>query len=452
MNSPIVHQDIKPDNIMRGNQGEYLITYFGVSTSLRSTLRRSTTGSINSYQSAGTMAYMAPERFGRKNKPIMANDVYSLGATMFEMLTGDVPFGDLGGIVYHQGAELPELDCNCSEQLKQVVERCLSREPWDRPVASKLEEWARIGLRGDKIDFGSKAITPDDSKPNTPPDKDTPDGRPTQIHPEPQPVAPEYPKLEPPKPAPKSKLGFYVAALVAVAVIAVAVVVIRSNDNANDSSGSVTSDVVVPTPANGTSESATSTSSSGRSGSGGKINGYSYVDLGLSVKWATCNVGANSPSDYGNYYAWGETTTKSEYTGDNSKTYGNSSYNRDIGGDASLDAARANWGGTWRLPTEAEFQELIDNCDWQWTTQGGHKGYKVTSKKKGYEGRSIFLPAAGWRYGSSLYSAGKCGDYWSSSPGARHSQQRPYLDFNSSNHHTGWYYRYYGFSVRPVSE
>ena len=182
------------------------------------------------------------------------------------------------------------------------------------------------------------------------------------------------------------------------------------------------------------------------------INGHAYVDLGLSVKWATCNVGASSPSDYGNYYAWGETTTKPTYTEDNSKTFGKDAYNRDIGGDASLDAARANWGGTWRLPTEAEFQELIDNCTWRWTTQGGHNGCKVTSKKKGYESRSIFLPAAGWRLGSSLRGAGEYCLYWSSSPDRSYSNYACCLSFYGSSIDTDWDYRYGGRSVRPVSE
>ena len=182
------------------------------------------------------------------------------------------------------------------------------------------------------------------------------------------------------------------------------------------------------------------------------INGHAYVDLRLSVKWATCNVGADTPSDYGDYFAWGETANKEEYTEDNSKTYGEDSYNHDIGGDSSPDAARASWGGTWRLPTEAEFQELIDNCTWTWTTQGGHNGYKVTSEKNG---NSIFLPAAGYRYGSSLSYAGECGNYWCSSPYRGNSYRARYLGFFGffgSHHYTGWGYRYYGFSVRPVSE
>ena len=143
----------------------------------------------------------------------------------------------------------------------------------------------------------------------------------------------------------------------------------------------------------------------------------------------------------------GETSTKSSYTTDNSKTYDKSSYNYDIGGNASLDAARDNWGGTWRLPTKSEMQELLDKCEWIWTTQGGKKGYKVT----GPSGRSIFLPAAGNRYGSSLYDAGSYGYYWTCTPDkAAHYAYD--LVFYDSGRNVRWYGRNNGFSVRPVSE
>ena len=178
----------------------------------------------------------------------------------------------------------------------------------------------------------------------------------------------------------------------------------------------------------------------------GFINGHQWVDLGLSVKWATCNVGSSSPSDYGNYYAWGETRTKSEYTEDNSSTYGINI--GDISGDSRYDAARANWGGTWRLPTKAEMQELIDKCTWTWTSQGGHNGYRVT----GPNGSSIFLPAAGYRLGSSLGSAGAIGYYWSSAPSVSVTRNAYYLYFNSSDHDLYWSYRLGGQSVRPVSD
>ena len=117
MNPPVIHQDIKPDNVMVGENGDFMITDFGVSTHLRSTLRKSMS---SAFSSAGTIAYMAPERFGKDNTPIMANDIYSLGATTFEMLTGDTPFGDDGGLVQKKGAEIPDLKGDYSESYSQM--------------------------------------------------------------------------------------------------------------------------------------------------------------------------------------------------------------------------------------------------------------------------------------------------------------------------------------------
>ena len=177
------------------------------------------------------------------------------------------------------------------------------------------------------------------------------------------------------------------------------------------------------------------------------IDDHEHVDLGLSVKWATCNVGASSPSDYGDYYAWGETETKSEYTESNSKTRGNIMGN--IAGHPRYDVARAKWGGGWRMPTKAECQELVVKCTWQWTMQGGHKGYKVTSN---INGKSIFLPAAGWCCGSSPNLVGADGFYWSSTPYESDTDYAYNLYFNSSYHTVVQYYRNRGRSVRPVVE
>jgi uncharacterized protein (TIGR02145 family) len=173
---------------------------------------------------------------------------------------------------------------------------------------------------------------------------------------------------------------------------------------------------------------------------------YEWVDLGLSVRWATCNVGASSPWDSGNYYAWGEISTKPE------EDYGGSvSYRKsrgDIGGNSSRDAATANWGGNWRLPTKDEFQELIDNCDWTWTTLNGHKGYKVTSKKNG---NSIFLPAAGYCFDGKHWRGGRIGGYWSSTPYNGYVDESSYsLRFDEENLNVSAILRCSGHSVRPV--
>ena len=190
-------------------------------------------------------------------------------------------------------------------------------------------------------------------------------------------------------------------------------------------------------------------------GSGGsKKANHEWVDLGLpsGLKWATCNIGASSPEEYGDYFAWGETSPKEEYRPTNSASYGSSDSKWDnIGGNPSYDAAAANWGGDWRLPTEKEFQELIDNCDWEWVTQNGYNGYKVT----GPNGNSIFLPAAGWRAGADEYDVGWDGAYWSSTPLESYAHEDAYyLHFHGykSYHSTGRHYRNRGHSVRPVLE
>ena len=184
----------------------------------------------------------------------------------------------------------------------------------------------------------------------------------------------------------------------------------------------------------------------------GTLNGYTWVDLGLpsGLKWATCNVGATSPEDYGNYYAWGETTTKTEYTDENSTTCGQQI--GDISGNPTYDAARANWGGTWRMPTKSEIEELVNSCTWDWTTQNGVRGMKVT----GLNGRSIFLPAAGWREGSVLIGdMGDHGRYWSSTPDESSIEGAWYLGFilDYCDHEVNRYIgRRCGNTIRPVTD
>lgn len=171
------------------------------------------------------------------------------------------------------------------------------------------------------------------------------------------------------------------------------------------------------------------------------------VDLGLSsgTKWATCNIGAYSPEEYGRYYAWGEVETKSSYSSSTSKTYGVDI--DDISVNPSYDAASANWGYDWRMPTSAEFQELLDNCTWEWITYNGKNGYKVT----GSNGNYIFLPAAGYYTDSSLNYSGSYGRYFTTSLGTSNTAASS-LTFNSSDRKTvATTYRYSGFSIRPVS-
>ena len=153
------------------------------------------------------------------------------------------------------------------------------------------------------------------------------------------------------------------------------------------------------------SGSGATSGNSGNSNSGtsntpvtGTENGYAWVDLGLSVKWATCNVGADSVHHYGGYYAWGETTTKEAYTSEN-YTYAENPEVLPL----DRDAAAVNMGGEWRMPTNAEIQELIDGCDWATTTLKGVDGYIAISKTNA---ATIFLPAAGLYTPEGLTGAG----------------------------------------------
>lgn len=216
-------------------------------------------------------------------------------------------------------------------------------------------------------------------------------------------------------------------------------------------------------------------------------NGYEYVDLGLSVKWATMNVGATRPEEYGDYFAWGETEPYYEvgYAQENPQThwktgkeegydwatykyandsqditkYCNMSHYNFYGEtddktilDPEDDAATVNWGGNWRMPTETERDELcnLDNCIWTWTTLNGIYGFKVQSKKVGYTDKWIFLPAAGYRAGLNQYHVGNRGNYWSSSLIINGPDYAFYLYFDPSSSGMFSNSRYYGYSIRPV--
>ena len=141
---PLIHQDIKPDNIMIDDEGHYLITDFGISARVRSTIR----GAQAAEQSGGTLAYMGPERFSSKPKPIMASDVWSLGAMMYELMTGTPPFGNHGGMLQKNGADIPIIEEDYSQELKDIVYACLAKETWDRPSAKKIEEMTYNKLHG----------------------------------------------------------------------------------------------------------------------------------------------------------------------------------------------------------------------------------------------------------------------------------------------------------------
>ncbi len=177
-----------------------------------------------------------------------------------------------------------------------------------------------------------------------------------------------------------------------------------------------------------------------------KINGHEYVDLGLpsGLKWATCNVGASCPEEYGQYFAWGETEQKAEFMNANCLTLDREF--GDIGGNPKYDVARAKWGGSWRLPTKDEWEELLNQCTWRFVTIGDNNGYKV----KGPNGKEIFLPAAQMVKGSYLMGSNHELYYWSSTPDEFTNAYQLFISGNDRRVLSDL--RKLGESVRPVSE
>ena len=197
----------------------------------------------------------------------------------------------------------------------------------------------------------------------------------------------------------------------------------------------------------------------------GSSDTHEWVDLGTGVKWATCNVGAALPGDYGSHFAWGETVTKKDYTWENYRfrVSGNSprsihfsKYNtvdekgtpdRKTRLDKADDVAHAAWGGDWRTPTREEFEALLAACTVSWTSRNGHDGCLFTSRTTGGQ---VFLPASGYSMADSLSHVGFYGHYWSSSLNEERSEIAWYLFLDESGARMGDRYRFAGRAIRPV--
>lgn len=176
---------------------------------------------------------------------------------------------------------------------------------------------------------------------------------------------------------------------------------------------------------------------------------HTYVDLGLSVLWADCNIGAEKNTDFGDFYAWGETETKEEYTFGSYK-FADQSENKclDIGEicGTEYDVAHVLWGFDWRMPSSEEVQELVNECTWELISIGKVVGYHVI----GPNGKSIFLPCAGYKYRTDHLYSGECGIYWCGTPQEYKDNSKAYclyMDFKASSNSQ---YRYVGQSVRAV--
>lgn len=397
-----MHLDLKPKNIMLKGDGTPVLIDFGLSKQYGEDGEPESSSTIG----LGTPGYapieQATQSSGRVFQPTL--DVYALGATLYKMLTGITP--PTASEIFNDGfPNRPLLQKSVSRQTIDAICAAMSPGKKDRPQSV-----------GHFMSLLPGITSPEDD---------------TLLEPEPPPMPCVY---GPPiidvegnnKPKEKSSKTWRWFWLASVAVVTILLAIVLS---------------VSPYS--------------------GYENGHEWVDLGLpsGTKWAICNVGASSPTGNGNYYAWGETRTKKEYSLENycfrkgqdsfskyntDSDYGTVDNKKQL--DMSDDAARANWGGKWRIPTKSQWEELKDNCTWSWTGSG----YKVT----GPNGQSINLPAAGHWSGSSIHDLGTRGSYWSSSlstvgyPGYACG-----MDI-FSNSYDVWCYcaRPCGYSVRPVTE
>ena len=427
----VMHLDLKPKNVMLKADGSPVIIDFGLSKQYDGNGEPESSTSIG----LGTPGYASLEQAnqtsGRTFQPTI--DIYALGATLYKMLSGETP-PNASEVLNKGFTEGTLLEKGISPSTVKAVRKAMSPITKDRPQSV--------------AEFLSLISGEEDTTVDEPPTKPKPRPRAKPAS------SPTHPTAPPEKP--KSKAWLW--ALLACAVVAAIITAIVGGRKEKPAAVETPAPVEIPAPVDKPTPAGKPTT--------GTINGHDWVDLGLpsGLKWATCNVGASTPSDYGSYFAWGETKPKSEYTwstlrycadgsGDSFtkyntlEKYGTVDNRKKL--EMSDDAARANWGGSWRMPTDAELTELKDKCTWTWTTQGGKNGYKVTSKKNG---NSIFLPAAGYRSGGSLSNAGSNGGYWSSSLNTGYPGSAWSMSFDSDGAYRGYDYRFCGQSVRPVTE
>ena len=379
-----LHLDVKPGNIMINEADEAVLIDFGASKQYDEV-----DGENTSTLMGRTPGYAPLEQMGNDVVKFMpATDIYALGATLYKLLTGDTP---PSATLLASGETLEPLPSSVSEPTRRAVEAAMRLNKNERPqtVAAFLEMLdAKAGEEDEDTELDEKS----------------------EVVVKPKRVV--KPKEETVPPGSRKKRWLLAASLCAAVVVVAAVLLWPKGEKEP------------------------------------VINGHRYVDLGLSVKWATVNVGAALLEGAGDYYAWGEMATKSECTEENSIT-SNTDFAGDIGG-SEYDAARHHWGGSWRLPTKEEFEELKSRCKWEWMDLANFNGYFNGYKITGPNGKFIYLPAGGSHKGRVKGDIGVRGEYWTSTPFDRDNAYC--LTFDKEISYVSCLPTYVGRNVRPVTE
>lgn len=497
----VVHRDLKPGNILivkHGGKVIPLITDFGLSKAAGVV-----DGSVfSSSFGAGTPRYSSPEQL--QGQPLRFNtDLWSYGAILYELFTGAQLFSAGSGAANTAQADMEVYNKivngnvqslgKMPEKWRKVAERCLVVDATKR--AKDAAELLGI-VRGDD-DETEITVGPSTSSAGTA--TSTPSSKGTGGQTSPSKKSGKITKAPPTSPdKPKSKKGLWIGLGIAAAVFLL-VLLLKPQPEPTPTDPDTQAYEACQTVADyraymrqyGTNAlhyadaqayverhmadsaakaqqmaaqlQAQQSSQSGK----GSANGHEWVDLGLprGTLWATCNIGASKPEDYGSYFAWGETMPQSSNTYNwdtykyangnkdkltkycNKSDYGNNGFTDTLTTlQAGDDPATAKWGSGWRTPSKAQWEELKNNTKCEW--QKGKKGYLFTSKTNG---NSVFLPAAGCRWDGELRSAGS-GYYWSRSLDTGYPFGAWGLLFDSGDCSMHGNFRYRGFSVRPVRE
>ena len=425
----IYHLDIKPANIMRDQSGHCTVIDFGASKQLTADERSTLSSSVMSY----TPGYAPLEQVAQHTKNIGPwTDFYAFGATLYRLLTGDPPPEVAVDDFAPNGRQFPyppRISLSMRHAISTLMNPIHSLRPQNVAEVRKLFE--RNVQREDTIITSSipnpvspaspyffpKASDSPHYNESTSVTSDTDDAFEESFS-----FTPDSDDAFDESDSSRKKLWIIIAVLAIIALILGIVLIPRVSDK----------------------------KSNGLCPDGDHPH---MIDLGLpsGTEWACCNVGAEKPEGIGDFYAWGEIKEKDEYDWNNYEyCNGTSRSCHDLGSNicgTKYDVAYVKWGNEWQMPTDEQFQELIDYCDSEWTTVNGVKGRRFTSKKNG---KSIFLPADGDCSGSEPYTRGKNGNYWSGTPKSN-TNSAYYFDFGSNYLSVGCWYRNNGHTIRPVA-